>query len=413
MIAEVAFAKALRNTDFRALWVGQLVSQIGDSFAIIAVLVVINKLTSSALALGLMVVSVTLPQLVFGLIAGVFADRLDRKLTMIVSDIVRGVAILALLTVDTASEIYVFYIVGFLMATVGVFFAPARNAALPNIVEKEMLLTANALVQSTQVAATVFGPALAGFVIGIYGPSLAFAFDSATFFISAAAIATMAIPTNHNNHEKASPQVIWEQLVEGLVFIRRNRTVLNVMLTAVVAMLGLGAVTVLGVKYLDEDLGVGATGLGLLNSIQGIGMVVGGVLVGNLASHLQSHQIASVGMMILGLAIISFAVAPTFAIVLVAAFIIGFCMVSARATLATMTQALVPDEKRGRVEGAMSTVTMVATMVSMGVAGLLGDPLGVRTVFFLAGLITFLSGVTAVFTLQDAWPVRQVSSEAQ
>lgn len=413
MIEKVAFARALRNTDFRALWVGQLVSQIGDSFAIIAVLVVINNLTSSALALGLMVVSVTLPQLVFGLIAGVFADRLDRKLTMIVSDIIRGLAILALLTVDSASQIYIFYIVGFLMATVGVFFAPARNATLPNIVEEEILLTANALSQSSQVAATVFGPALAGLAIGVLGPSFAFAFDSATFFVSAAAIASMSVPSNHNSHEKASPQVIWEQLLEGLTFIRRNRTVLNVMLTAVVAMLGLGAVTVLGVKYLDEELGVGATGLGLLNSVQGIGMVVGGILIGNLASRLQSHQIASAGMMILGLAIVSFAVAPTFALVLVAAFIIGFCMVSARATLATMTQALVPDEKRGRVEGAMSTVTTVATMVSMGVAGLLGDPLGVRTVFFLAGLVTFISGVTAVFTLQDAWQVRRASPEAQ
>jgi len=93
------FVATLKHSDFRTLWLGQLISQVGDSFTIIAVLVVINELTGSTLALGAMVMAVTLPQLLFGLIAGVLVDRLDRKVTMIVSDIVQGLAILALLAV--------------------------------------------------------------------------------------------------------------------------------------------------------------------------------------------------------------------------------------------------------------------------------------------------------------------------
>ncbi|MFQ6058483.1 MAG: MFS transporter [Anaerolineae bacterium] len=397
----VGFAQALQNSDFRALWLGQLISQIGDSFAILAVLVVINQLTRSTLALGLMVVAVTLPQLLFGLIAGVFVDRLDRKVTMIVSDVVRGLAILALLTVHTADRIYVFFIVGFVMGTVGVFFNPARNAVLPNIMDEELLLPANALTQTGQVMATVFGPALAGLFIGWFGPAFAFLFDSLTFFISAAAIATMALPFHNAGVEKASVGVLWNQLGEGLAFIRDHRTILNIMITAAVAMLGLGAITVLGVKYLDEELGIGPTGLGFLNSVQGIGMVAGGILIGNFAAHLRANRIVGVGMTVLGLALASLSVAPSFSLVLVAAFIIGLCMVSARTTLAAMTQALVPDEKRGRVESALNTLITVATMTSMGLAGLLGDPLGVRVVFLLAGLITALSGVMATFTLRQ------------
>ena len=395
------FVQALQNSNFRTFWLGQLISQVGDSFAILAVLVAINELTKSTFALGLMVVSVTLPQLLFGLIAGVFVDRFDRKVTMIASDIARGLAILALLTVHTADRIHIFFVVGFVMGAVGVFFNPARNAALPNIVDEELLLPANALTQTSQVISTVLGPALAGFFIGWFSPAFAFVFDSLTFFISAAAIATIPISFSHAETEKASARILWNQMREGLAFIKDHRTILNALITAAVAMLGLGAITVLAVRYLDEELGIGPTGLGFLNSVQGIGMVAGGVLIGNFAAGLRANRVVGGGMIVLGLALASLSVAPNFTLVLAAAFVIGLCMVSARTVLVTMIQALVPDEKRGRVESALNTLITVATMTSMGLAGLLGDPLGVRLVFFLAGLITAAAGVLAIFTLRQ------------
>jgi len=423
----VGVVDALRKRDFRALWLGQLVSQIGDSFAIIAVVVVINDLTHSTLALGAMIVAVTLPQLLFGLIAGVFIDRFDRKLTMIVADLVRGLAILSLVTVHSPDGVWLFYVVGFVMGTLGVFFNPARNAVLPNIVEEELLLTANALTQAGQVVATVFGPALAGLVIGWFGTSFAFGFDFVTFVVSAIAIAIMRIPRRRHKDSLPTPfgfapwpvspdrqdrlllpegglngglRVLWTQLVEGITFIRHNRTILNIMVTAGVAMLGLGAITVLGVKYLAQELHVGPTGYGFLQSVQGVGMVAGGVLIGNFASQVRANVLVGAGMMALGVSIASLAIAPDFTLVLVAVFVIGLCMVTARATLAAMTQAVVPDEKRGRVESALNTLITVATTTSMGLAGLLGDVLGLRLFFFLAGMATMLSGMMAFVTLQ-------------
>jgi len=393
------FVATLKHSDFRTLWLGQLISQVGDSFAIIAVLVVINELTGSTLALGAMVMAVTLPQLLFGLIAGVLVDRLDRKVTMIVSDIVRGLAVLALLTIHRADQIPILLMVGFVMASVGVFFNPARSAVIPNLIREDMLLAANALSQTSQVIATVFGPALAGLAIGLFGTSFAFAFDALTFFLSAVAIATITIPSHNYTDEKTSFTAIWGQLVEGLLFIRRNAIILSIMITAAVAMLGLGALTVLGVVYLEE-LGVGAEGLGFLNSIQGVGMVVGGIAIGNFASQARSHWLVSGGMIVLGLAIASFSLAPHFAIALAAAFIVGLCLVSARATMAAMSQAIVPDEKRGRVESAVNTVITIATMASMGLAGILGDLIGVRPVFLIAGLLTIAAGAGAFLTLR-------------
>ncbi len=392
---------ALSNSDFRALWIGLLVSQVGDSFMLIATLDVIQRLTDSSLALGAMGVSIGLPTLLFGLIAGVFVDRLDRKLAMIVSDVARGLAVLVLITVHSPDRIWVFFVVGFVMGSMGIFFAPARNAVLPNIVGEELLLPANTLVQGTQVVSMALGPTLAGLVVGWFGTDFAFAFDSLTFFVSAAAIAMISVTQKRADDEKASVDVVWAQLKEGLLFIRRSRTIMNVSVTAGVAMLGLGSIIVLGVRYLNQELGVGATGFGFLVSVLGVGMVAGGVLVGNYASGVRTSVVVSGGMGTLGLALLGFAIAPDFTLVLVMAFVIGACMVAARAAIAALLQAIVPDEKRGRVESAVNTIISAATTLSMGLAGFLGDLLGLRMVFVLAGVITLLAAGMAYYVLRE------------
>ncbi len=404
---------ALSNPDFRALWIGLLVSQVGDSFMLIATLDIIQRLTDSSLALGAMGVSIGLPTLLFGLIAGVFVDRLNRKLAMIVSDVVRGFAVLAILTVRSPDQIWVLFVVGFVMGSMGIFFAPARNAVLPSIVSEELLLPANTLVQGTQVVSMALGPTLAGLVVGWFGTSFAFAFDSLTFFVSAAAIATISITHKRADEGKASVEVVWTQLKEGLNFIRRSRTILNVSMTAGIAMLGLGSIIVLGVRYLNQELGIGATGFGFLVSVLGVGMVAGGLLVGNYASNVRTSVVVSGGMGTLGLALVGFAMAPDFTLVLAMAFVIGACMVASRAAIAALLQAIVPDEKRGRVESAVNTIISAASTLSMGVAGFLGDLLGLRMVFGLAGVVTLVAAGMAFYVLREPEVIPEAAWEAE
>lgn len=386
---------------------------------LIATLEVIQRLTDSSLALGAMGVSIALPMVLFGLVAGVFVDRLDRKLAMIVSDVVRGLAVLVLLTVDSSSQIWVFFLVGFIMGSMGIFFAPARNAVLPSIVGEELLLPANTLVQGTQVISMALGPTLAGFIVGWFGTDFAFVFNSLTFFISAVAIAAITISQKRADNEKASVEVVWQQLKEGLSFIRHSRTILNISITAGVAMLGLGSILVLGVRYLSQELGIGATGFGFLVSVLGMGMVTGGFLVGNYASGFRTSAVVGGGVGTLGLALLGFALAPDYTLVLVMAFIIGGCMVAARSAIATLLQAIVPDDKRGRVESAVNTIISASTTLSMGLAGFFGDFLGIRMVFGLAGLITLLAAGMAYYVLRESekapevvWEESQVASEA-
>lgn len=398
----------MRNRNFRALWMGQLVSQIGDSFVTVAALVLVNGLTSSPLPIVTLVLCITLPQLLFGLIGGVFVDRLDRKMVMITADVLRALLVPVAILVQRADQLYILYLAAFAVVTLSVFFSPARNATIPNIIEEDMLLTANALIQANQIIAMIFGSAAAGLIIGWLGTTFAFLFDAATFAVSAVFIATMRIPARAAAVAQTSLRVIWGQLVEGLAFVKRHATLVSIMGLTAAATLGLSTITVLGIIYLDEELGVGAEGFGFLMSVQGLGVVIGGLLISRIARRWPAHQIVGACLAVLGVAIIVFALAPSYSLVLLAVAIIGLCIVATRAGLATLTQALVPDEKRGRVESVVNLVIGLSTSAAMAVSGLLGQVLGVRIVFISAGSVTVLSGVAAAFTLRE--PTRLVMS---
>jgi predicted MFS family arabinose efflux permease len=174
------------------------------------------------------------------------------------------------------------------------------------------------------------------------------------------------------------------------------------MITTAVATLGFGAIMVLGIIYLGQVLGIGPEGFGFLYAFQGLGVVIGGAMIGRFASNVRTHRIVESCMVILGLAIIAFAVVPNYPLVLVAVAIIGLSIVVARAALATLTQSLVPDEKRGRVESAVTMVIGASTSASMVLSGVFGDLIGVQAVFIAAGVITIVAGVAASYTLQGA-----------
>ncbi len=132
--SSLAYGRLFRNRNFVALWLGQMVSFIGDYFNWIAVPIIVERLTGSALMVGLSVISNALPMLFLGPVAGVFVDRWDRKWTMIVSDLLRGLLVLLCLLVQTAEQVWIYYGVGFLMSCVSRFFYPSQNAVLPHIV---------------------------------------------------------------------------------------------------------------------------------------------------------------------------------------------------------------------------------------------------------------------------------------
>jgi predicted MFS family arabinose efflux permease len=194
----------------------------------------------------------------------------------------------------------------------------------------------------------------------------------------------------------------WADFSDGVKYIATNKSLLQLMAITTMATLGLSATVLLAAAYFNQLLGISAQYLGILQATEGLGMALGAILISAYASWARSRQIVSVAMIVLGLGILVFALAPNYWLVLAGALIVGLCVVSARTTLAAMTQALVPDAQRGRVESAMVTVIGLGTMGALILAGILGDVLGPEQVFIITGVVVLIAGVASIFALRGA-----------
>lgn len=396
----------LKNRDFMALWLSQLISKVGDNFAVIAALVLINELAEkTGLAVVAIAAAMTIPQL-FALVSGVFVDRFSRKSVMITTDLLRSGIILLPLLVRDSGQLYILYLTAFAVMALGAMFIPARNASVPNMVPEDHLLTANALIQSTELISLIAGASLATLVISLTSTHAAFVVDSITFGVSALILVAAHIP--QGPAAALSPKAgaggelrqFWASFVDGVRYIASNKHLLQLMAITTVATLGLSATVLLAAAYFKQLLGISAEYLGLLQTAEGLGMAAGAVLISVYATWARSRQIVSVTMIVLGLGILVFALAPVYWLVLVGAVVVGLCVVSARTTLAAMTQALVPDSKRGRVESAMVTVIGMGTMGALIMAGILGDLVGPTIIFVVTGIVVLAAGIASIYSLR-------------
>src|SRR4026208_808473 len=172
-----------RNRSFRQLWLGQVVSQMGDWFDTIALYTIILTLTGSGRHVGLLVGARFVPIFFFGPISGVIAGRFSRQRIMIVSDILRAVVVLGFLFVRRADQLWIIYVLTVFQLGLSTFFEPAQTAAIPSIVEDRELVAANAISSVTWSAMLTIGAALGGVVTGWFGTDVAFILDAVTYLL--------------------------------------------------------------------------------------------------------------------------------------------------------------------------------------------------------------------------------------
>src|SRR6266545_4477860 len=176
----------LRQRNFGLLWSAGLISLAGDWMLLIALPIYVYQLTGSALATSTIFIAKRLPNLLLGSVAGVFVDRWDRKRTMVVANLLLAFALLPLLVVRSAGQLWIVYIVALIESTIVQFFSPAENALLPRLVGEEHVVAANSLNALNDNLARLIGPALGGLVavwLGLAGVAL---IDAASFFIAGA-----------------------------------------------------------------------------------------------------------------------------------------------------------------------------------------------------------------------------------
>ncbi len=395
----------LRNGNFTRLLTGQFVSQLGDGVVYLSLLILLNRLLGerAASAIGVLMICLTAPQVILGLLSGVYADRLDRKKLMIFADVLRGFIALSFLLVKSPDDIWIFYVGGCALSAVSAVFAPAKDASLPQIVQPDQLILANSLSQTSFIIANTLGAALAGILIGALDSATpAIVFNAASFFVSAAFIATVHLP-HAQRHAEQYPSVrqVGRELGEGLRYVARQRQMIGAMTGIAVTMLGVGAINVLFVPFLTNDLQVPETYLGFVDLFQMAGMVLMNLFVARLAARFSAAHIIGVGIILIGVFLGATGFVQTAWVIFPLGFIWGLCLAPVEASAATVMQHA-PDYIRGRTVSASQAVMGTANVLSMAVAGLAGASLGPRLAFVAGGGFAIVGGILAWLIMRGA-----------
>jgi len=403
-VAETAATSALgarevlRIPDFRRLWAAQGISDVGDGLTLLTLMLLVNALTKSTLALAAVAIVVAIPPLTIGMVAGTYADRWDRRRIMIVSDALRAVVVLGFVLIDSAAMLPALLALAFVQASIGTFFTPARGALVPRVVPAGGLLAANAVTQATRVIAGVVGAGLAGLIVGIAGETWpAFVLDAATFLVSVLLVYGVdrraGRPADADNVRSAG---VGSSVMAGIRVVASTRVLWVTLLALATTMFGIGAVNVLFLPLLVRVLDVNPAWLGAVDLAQSASMVLAAGLVAVLAARLRPTTIVSGSLMGLSVLVALVGLSMSVFHVVGLLFMMGWLITPAQASVVTLMQTGVDDAMRGRVMGTLQASMSGAGIASMLFAGVFGDILGIRTVFLLSGAIVMAGGVLAL-----------------
>lgn len=398
------YVRLALDSSFSALWTGQAISALGDRIHQVALAFVVLEATDSAIAVGAVFLVATLPNLLFGPIAGTLVDRWDHREVMIVSDLLRAGLVL-LIPIAAVTNLALAYPLVFLVTTVSIFFRPAKGAILPRIVAEEDLVPANSALWVGETFADVAGYAIAGLFVALLGSErpLAFWVDSVTYVASAVLIASISVaPMTRTVAAKAGGlySTLREELREGWRFLRDDSVLLANTLQSTVGQFMLGIFLVLTPVYVADALSSGSLSkeeaYGFIEGAIGAGNVIGGFVIGLVGSRLALGKMVIVGYVMTGVMVVLFPLTGNVAAALGVAFGAGVGNLAFVIPSQTLFQRRVPVELMGRVLGFRFAIVFGSMTLAMGVGGVLGEWLGATPVLVTFGLVTVAAGLVGL-----------------
>ncbi|MBI4200995.1 MAG: MFS transporter [Chloroflexi bacterium] len=385
--ARAHVVQALRFRDYRLFWCGQLISVLGFQMLIVAQGWLIYDLTGSKVQLGLVGLASAVPSILLNLFGGVVADKVDiRRLIIVLQSLSALVMlVLATLTLTHLVEPWHLMAVAFLMGAMGAFDGPSRQAIFPHLIQRDAMMNAVALNSATWQSSRIIGPALAGVLIALVGPAITFYMAAAGFVVFALFLAAVRMP----RLKRTSSTNVFADMVEGLKYIRSNRTFLFLLgMSFFNSFFGMSYIFLMPV-FQKDVLGVGPSGLGVLLGMGGAGALLGTVLVASLGN------IRSKGLMLIGGAVAFGCLLMLFAYshwFLASLLLVALAGASASIYLILIQgtlQMLVPNQFRGRVMGFWGMTYQIMPLGGFQ-AGVLATFVGPSLAVALGGLAVVL-----------------------
>lgn len=377
-----------RHRNFRLLWTGLVVSNTGSWMQFVALGYLVDRLTESPLYLGILAATQAVPRLLFALLGGAAADRVDRRRLLIGTNVfLMGSALaLAVLTATHRIQIWQVLVIAGLNSLVQSFDMPARHSMVPSLVEEREVLHAVSLNSVAFNGAGIFGPSIGGVLIAAIGEAGCFFVNAASYLGVLTALALMSVP----RREAVGRVRLSEDLREGFALLRGHPRLLLLLGTvAALSFFGRPYVRMMP-TFAREVLHVGATGLGLLQSAPGVGAICSALLVGWITHTRGKGTVLGAATMAFGAAVIAFGLVRSVGAALPLLVVMGTMQALAMASANTLVQLNTPVHARGRMMGFYSMVAFGGFALGSLPVGAVADVIGVGPALSAGGVIVVL-----------------------
>ncbi len=404
------FRKILTDRNFFFFWLGQIISQFGDRLNQMALIALVyQRLGGSTFGLAKVMSFTIIPSFILSPFAGAYVDRWNHKHTMIITDIIRAVLVVLIPLCFLKNQSFVpIYITVFLVFSTSCFFLPSKFSIIPEIVDKDQLLIANSLINTTMMLAVVCGIGLGGPLIEKVGAKSGFYIDATTYLVSAIFLSFVKIKhsvlkAEANNHKSdvKKPKSIFLDIKEGFQYVIAHPYVKFVFFTIFLLMCAAGALYVVGIVFIQHAFGSITRDIGVLSVFLGIGFFLGALLCGRFGNKLSKVKIIFLSSIVCGFFLGCFALVlkqyPYIHLAMIISVFIGIGVGPIFISGNTLIHEVIKPQMRGRIFSSLGIVMNLGFIIFMFVASKLSEfsnpmwvILGIGFCFIAYGIIGIL-----------------------
>lgn len=396
---DIAEPGLLRNRDFRIVLTGQGISALGDAVSVTTVPLLVLALTGSGLQMGIVGVLQRLPDLLFGLPAGAYADRWDRRRMMLSADAGRAIltALIPLASVLGLPVMAVVLLVSFPINICRVIFMAGWTAAIPNLVGRRQLGRATGVFEAISGGSFIIGPAIAGLLVGWIGAGPTLAIDAVSFGVSALSLMLIRRPLRKSERQVGTSLV--HEMTEGVRYVAHHPVLRDVVAFWSVISLVSAPVIPAVTFYVTMDRALGPAAFGFIISAYSVGTLVGALLGGRRMSGRLAPRLL-LGNLAVALATAGVALTGSLTAMVLLAFASGAFQSVVLVAYLTVRAASSPDGVLGRVGATARTISVGIQPVGLLIGGILLDSLGGGPTLLVIAALTGTASV--LFTLSPA-----------
>lgn len=437
----------LANRPFLLLWLSQAATQIGANMVLYALTIIVFEASNLVAAVSALFLTFLVPAVLLSALAGVYVDRMDRRIVLVVTNVLRALAMIAIFAAGT--NVPLLLLLNIVASTLTVFFAPAEAAMIPALVPRAHLVQANGLFTLTLNAAFALGFALLGpLIVSIAGGAEPVILIVAVLY-AVAAVFCFTLPEDRPGAEEgaegapprqgsiaeaeAAVGSVLIQFREGIAYVRANRTIGWSLVYLGIAASLVGVIGVLGPKFAEQTLGLSPKDLVVVVLPLGLGIVMGVLILNNYGHYVPRRRAIEGGLIGLGVMLVTLTVvgpisrlleraaseAPAVnlsvvtslvAVVVAVAFLAGIAYGVVVISSQTQLQEDLPEDVRGRVFGILNMLVSVASFVPIIVVPLIAEVVGTTAVILFVAAAILASGVLSIVTRGPLRPAEALAT---